>query len=246
MLSKVKTENAGAFEATVRSFAPLISIPIVYGLVVPFLLSLFPQYGHDSVTAVLGAITAYIFVFHADTRARRLMAILIVFSFAFETANVASGFYHYVYPVPLYYLTSPLWIVLGWSVVGWYSVKAMPLFRKIPAWLAYGLVAASLLAVATAYNYWVPSLAFALFGVFLAALACQRIPVGMIAFTTIFGIVNEVVGSYFNIWSFTDKAGIAHIPEFGQLSIGYAFVLIFCLWLAGYDPIENDKTGGKV
>ena len=238
-MKKSNKSGFGAIESFVRAYWPLVFIPVVYGLILPWGFANLPRLGNDFGNIVVGGVVLYLFLFKSDMRQRRLMIMMQVFAFAFETANVASGFYHYVYPQMPYYAAVPMWITLGWAAVGWWCVKSFENFRRIPAWVSYAIVGISLIAVGFAFDYWVPSMIFAVVGIYLAENVVTEIPLGMIAFATVFGLLNEVVGPLCNIWSFTDKVGLNHIPEFGQLSIGYAYVLIFCLWLAGYDKLKD-------
>jgi hypothetical protein len=213
----------------------------MFGLVLPWGYASFPLLGHDFANMLIGAIAFYLFLYESTLRQRRLMIIMQVFAYAFETANVSSGFYHYVFPTMPYYSAVPLWITLGWAIMGWWSVRAIDRFRRVPAWFSYSIAGAAMISVGFAFDYWMPSMVFAIFGIYLAERACRQIPVGLIVFATVFGILNEVFGPLSGVWSFTDAHGISHIPEFGLLSIGYAYVLVFCMWLAGYDRFEKEN-----
>jgi hypothetical protein len=59
------------------------------------------------------------------------------------------------------------------------------------------------------------------------------------AFGSMMGLVLEVSGTALGVWAYTTAAGLPATPEFGQLALGYATVLIFCYWLAGYDRLEE-------
>ncbi len=219
---------AGLFEF-IRIAFPLALIPIVFAFLFP--------YGHDVINLFIGAVLFYVFLFQADPRARRLIVILSVFAGIFEIANVASGFYSYAgHPLV------PLWVAMGWAVLGWYAVWLVPVLRKIPDWLAFSASTLALLIVSMSYHYWALSMLFAAVGVVLLARASTRLPAAFFAFGAIIGLVLEVAGTYLGVWKYTTASGALAIPEFGQLSIGYAMVLAFAAWAAGYDPLP-EKIG---
>lgn len=209
-----------------KFLVPLLLIPATFIFVIP--------YGHDATNLFIGGVFAWVFLFKADMRGRRLMVILSTFAFAFETANVASGFYHYAGHPSL-----PMWVAMGWAVLGWYIVSLMPIFKKVPEWLAVGANALALLFVAIQYNFWSVTLLFAAAGPYVYTRASSTLPSMFFAFGSIIGLVLEVSGTFLGVWAYTTAAGLPTTPEFGQLALGYATVLIFCYWLAGYDRLEE-------
>ena len=209
-----------------RIALPLALIPIVFAFLFPF--------GHDVINLFIGAVLFYVFLFQADQRARRLIVILSVFAGIFEIANVASGFYSYAgHPLV------PLWVAMGWAVLGWYAVWLVPVFRKIPDWLAFSASTLAILSVSLAYHYWALSMLFAAVGVVLLSKTSTRFPAAFFAFGAIIGLVLEVAGTSLGVWRYTTASGALAIPEFGQLSIGYAMVLAFATWAAGYDSLTK-------
>ena len=220
------TKNSNWTSDLVKFLIPLLLIPITFIVLKP--------YGHDVINLFIGAVFAWVFLFKADLRGRRLMIILSTFAFAFETANVASGFYHYTGHDNL-----PMWVAMGWAVLGWYIVSLIPLFQKVKEWIAISLNAIALLLVAFAYNFWGVSLLFAAAGPFVYTRGSLTLPTMFFAFGSIIGLVIEVSGTALGMWAYNTATGLPAIPEFGQLALGYATVLIFCYWLAGYDRLEE-------
>ncbi len=219
-------EKSSLVSDIIKVCLPLLLIPATFIFVLP--------YGHDAANLFIGAVFAYVFLFKSDMRGRRLMVILSTFAFAFETANVASGFYHYVGHPSL-----PMWVAMGWAVLGWYIVSLIPVFRKVEEWVAVGANAIALLLVAIQYNFWGVTMLFAAAGPYVYTRASSTLPTMFFAFGSIMGLVLEVCGTTLGIWAYTNTAGLPATPEFGQLALGYATVLIFCYWLAGYDRLEE-------
>lgn len=219
-------ENSSLVLNIIRVCLPLLLIPATFIFVIP--------YGHDAASLFIGAVFAYVFLFKSDLRGRRLMIILSTFAFVFETANIALGFYHYTGHPSL-----PLWVTMGWAVLGWYLVSLIPVFRKVSEWAAVAANTIALLLVAIQYNFWQVSMLFAAAGPFVYARASATLPTMFFAFSSIIGLVIEVCGTALGVWAYTNAAGLPATPEFGQLALGYATVLIFCYWLAGYDRLEE-------
>jgi hypothetical protein len=225
----LKNNAADLFSDFLKVALPLLLIPATFIVVLPF--------GHDAANLFIGAVFAFVFLFKSDLRGRRLMIILSTFAFAFETANVASGFYHYAGHPSL-----PMWVAMGWAVLGWYIVSLLPVFKKIPEWAALSANAIALLAVAFAYNFWQVTLLFAAIAPLIYTRASSRLPTAFFAFGSMMGLVIEVSGTSLGLWKYSASGGFLGIPEFGQLALGYATVLIFSYWIAGYDRLE-EKDG---
>ncbi|MFA6330027.1 MAG: hypothetical protein WCX64_05095 [Candidatus Micrarchaeia archaeon] len=210
----------------IRVFLPLLLIPATFILVLPF--------GHEATNLFIGAVFACVFLWKADVRGRRLMVMLSAFAFVFETANVGTGFYSYTG-----YNMTPLWVAMGWSVLGWYIVSLIPVFRKVPDWVAYAVNALALLAVAVYFNFWHVSMLFAAVGVALFSKTTSRVPGAFFAFGSLMGLLIEVSGTALSRWTYYSAQGLPTTPEFGQLALGYSVALLFCFWLAGYDRLEE-------
>jgi hypothetical protein len=219
-------EKPTLFSNLTKVVLPLLLIPATFVFVLP--------YGHDAANLLVGAVLAYVFLFRADMRARRMMVFLSAFAFIFETANIGTGFYKYTG-----HALVPLWIGMGWAVLGWYAVSLMPIFKRIPDWAAYAANVLALLAVAAAYNFWPLSLLFAAVGVVLLARASVRVPAAFFAFASIMGLVLEASGTALGRWTYLSGQGLPTTPEFGQLALGYAMALAFCFWISGYDRLEE-------
>jgi hypothetical protein len=220
-------QTATAFSA-IASLWPLLFVPLTLMAVLSF--------GHDGGNLLLGALFLYLFVRHADLKTRRLMIVLAVFSGLFETANVASGAYQYVGT-----LGSPLWISLGWAIMGWWVVKILPLARKIPFNAAYATTAA-VIVIASFFNQTISlTTPIALAGLYALAQAVRQ-PFAIYAFTSLFAIIAEFSGTFSNVWNYFNVNGNLIPPDLAMLALVYPIVMAFSIWVSGYENLDKKDT----
>ncbi|MDP2717615.1 MAG: DUF2878 family protein [Candidatus Micrarchaeota archaeon] len=219
-MPKTTTQTATAF-AAVASLWPLLFVPLTLMAVLSF--------GHDGGNLLLGALFIYLFVRHADLKTRRLMIVLAVFSGLFETANVASGAYEYFGT-----LGSPLWISLGWAIMGWWVVHILPLARRVPFKAAYAVAAGAIVAAAYLNGTLSLTTPIALAGLYALSLAVTQ-PFAIYAFTALFAIVAEFSGTFSGVWGYFNFDGYPMPPDLAMLALVYPTVMAFSFWASGFE-----------
>ncbi len=206
---------------------PLFFIPITLYAVKAF--------GHLAGTLLLSVVFAYLFIYKAETRLRRLMIVLVVFSQVFETANVASGAYRYAGIIG-----APLWISLGWGILGWWLASLEKEFAKISFKTAFAAICVLLIAFPLANGSLSATSLIAAVGLYLLSL-CVSQPFSTYAFTAFFGMLAEYSGTATGIWTYYDTliGAVPIHPDLASLALAYATVLAFSIWVSGYETGSN-------
>lgn len=198
-------------------------------LFVPLTLFAVKSYGHVAGNLLLGALFLYLIVARSDLKTRRLMIVLAVFSTLFETANVASGAYTYHGT-----LGAPLWIGLGWAILGWWLVQLSPKLKSVPFWPAFGVASAALALASYLTGTLSVQVAFSVAGLYVLSLAIAQ-PFAIYAFTSLFAIVAEWSGTFAGVWTYYDAAQKAVAPDLAMLALVYPVVLAFSFWVSGFE-----------
>jgi hypothetical protein len=212
------------FRELVFLLLPLILIPLTLYAVKSF--------GHVAGDVIIGAVFFIGIVKFASGSERRFMVILMIFSSLFESINVASGSYKYLGVVWV-----PLWVGLGWGILGLHLFKNRKLFGKLPPKAAYAL--ACVLYFATwAYSGFailglIPAI-FAVLGVYVLSLSAKLPPSFFLA-SGFLGVLIEFSGTNLGIWQYFDEAGMPIAAPLSILGLAYASVVTFVLWLSGLD-----------
>ncbi len=219
---KTGTESPGLSAiSTVAKVWPLAFVPLTILAV--------QRLGHDGGNVLLGALFFYLFIKKADLKVRRLMIVLAVFSSLFETANVASGAYTYFGT-----LGSPLWIGLGWAILGWWFVQLQPAAGKIASNHAFWAISV-LIAAAAFFNQTLGlTTAIAILGLYALGLAVRQ-PFALYAFTALFAMIAEWSGTYAGIWGYFDLAHQPVPPDLAMLALAYSVVMAFSIWISGFE-----------
>lgn len=206
---------------------PLVFIPITLYAVKAF--------GHLAGTLLLSAVFAYLFIYKAEMRLRRFMIVLVVFSAVFETSNVASGAYKYAGTIG-----SPLWISLGWGILGWWLASLEKEFAKISFKTSFAAICVLLVAFPLVNGSLSATSLIAAAGLYLLSL-CITQPFSVYAFTAAFGMLAEYAGTATGIWTYYDTFfGVIPIhPDLATLALAYAGVLAFSIWVSGYETSSN-------
>ena len=204
---------------------------------VPLTLFLVKNYGHSAGNLLLGAVFAYLFIKKSDIRTRRLMVVLAVMGAIFETANVAAGLYSYFGT-----LGSPLWISLGWALLGWWVASLEPILSRVRNKAAlYASGAAVMLFPLLNGNFSLSS-PIAVAGLYALSLA-STLPFAVYAFAALFAILAEYAGTFAGVWGYFNPAGTraAVPPDLAGLAMAYAIVLAFCFWVSGYETLAKKR-----
>ncbi len=206
---------------------PVIFVPLtLYGV---------SQFGNSAGNVLLGTLFFYLIAFRSDIRTRKLMISLAVLGMIFETANVAAGLYKYSG-----ILGAPVWIPLGWAILGWWVVQLEPVLAKTGrnAWL--GLVSAIIAAAAFLNGSLSLSLPIAIAGLYVVSISSSR-PFGVYAFTALFCVLAEFSGPAVGVWKYFSPTGSGAVvpPDLAALSMAYAVVMAFSSWLSGFEPAKD-------
>ncbi len=224
--------NADALISIVPKLWPLLFVPMTILVV--------QRFGHDGANVLLGALFLYLVIQKADLKLRRLMITLALFSGIFETANVASGAYTYFGAVG-----SPLWISLGWAILGWWFMQLKPAAEKISFNASFAGIAV-VIAAASFFNHTLGlTTLIAIAGLYALGLAIRQ-PFALYAFTSLFAIIAEWSGTMGGIWGYFGLNHQAVPPDLAMLALAYSVVMAFSIWISGFEnperPILNDPT----
>jgi len=200
---------------------------------VPLTILAVQRFGHDGANLLLGALFLYVFIKKADVKLRRLMIVLAVFSGLFETANVASGAYTYFGT-----LGSPLWIGLGWAILGWWFIQLKQTAERIPVHASFAAISIIIAVVAAANNTLGLTTIIAIAGLYALSLSVRQ-PFALYAFTSVFAIIAEWSGTYSGLWGYFDLNGAPVAPDLAMLALVYSVVMAFSIWVSGYENTEN-------
>ncbi|MEK6981307.1 MAG: hypothetical protein AABX38_00115 [Candidatus Micrarchaeota archaeon] len=207
----------------VKLLLPLFLIPLTL-----YSVSLF---GHDAGNAVIGIAFFIAVVKFANESERKYMIILAVFASIFESVNVISGGYKYI-GAPLV----PLWVGLGWGILGLYLVKNVETFKSINNKNAYILSAIFFSAVWVLTGASIPSLVFlgvAISTTYVLSLS-SKFPASFFLFTGVMGVVIEFFGTSVGVWKYFLN-GLPIDPPLLALSMAYCSVIAFGIWLSRID-----------
>ncbi len=215
---------------------PLSILPQLWpALFVPLTLYGVSQLGNSAGDVLLGALFFYLIAFRSDIRSRKLMITLAVLGMIFETANVAAGLYKYGG-----ILGAPVWIALGWAILGWWVVQLEPALGKVQrnAWLV--LVSVVIAAAAFLNGSLSLSLPIAIAGLYVISVSSTR-PFGVYAFTALFGVLAEFSGPAAGVWNYFSPSGSGAVvpPDLAALALAYASVMAFCSWASGFEPANR-------
>lgn len=200
---------------------PLLLVPIT------FLGAL--NFGHQIADIIIG-IVFFICIINKDTttKEKKMMIILAVFALIFEEVNVLSGAYKYVNINIV-----PLWVGLGWAVLGLYIHKNSKVLSKVNnkttyfcalviyllIWLAYGARMDHLIA-----------LGFALGSIYVLSKIDNTATHHL--FAGIVGMIIEFSGTGVGLWTYFDNLGKPIVVPLLYLSMVYASIVAFCSWLS--------------
>ncbi len=198
---------------------------------VPITLYAAKTFGHLAATLLLSALFFYLFVFKAERKTRRLMIVLAVFSAAFETANVGAGLYSYPGTIG-----APLWISIGWAVLGWWLASLEKQFSKISFKTSFAVISLLLVAFPLYNNSFSVNSAMAIAGLYMLSL-CISQPFSLYAFTALFAMVVEYSGTVTGVWNYFNLNGTNGIvpADLAYLALAYSLILAFCFWISGYE-----------
>lgn len=161
------------------------------------------------------------------------MIVMSIFAMLFETANVAIGIYKYEYTVQI-----PIWVAIGWGLLGFYVYKNLGLISRIPLNLSLilSLVLFSIIwflmgASLGGANGFVALLIIC--GTIFVLSKASSFTHSMYLHMALSGILIEFLGTSIGVWTYFDpqtKTALA-VPLLG-LGMAYASVMSFCLWIS--------------
>ncbi len=201
-------------------------------ILVPLTIIAVKQFGHDGANVLLGALFILVFAKKADLKTRRLMIVLAVLSGLFETANVASGAYQYFGA-----LGSPLWISLGWAILGWWFVQLTKEAEKISFNAAFAATAIVIALASFANQTLTLTTPISIAALYALSLAVRQ-PFALYAFVSLFAIIAEWSGTFGNVWGYFNLNHQPVPPDLATLAMAYPIVMAFSVWVSGY---ENEK-----
>ncbi|GEM_PF-1538642 len=208
---------------------------------VPLTIVLVQNVGHDAANVLLGALFLFVFIYRSDIRLRRFMIVLAVFSGVFETANLASGSYRLDGAV-----YSPLWISLGWAILGWWLIKLEPLAKNVSFTAAFVSATVVILLANLATQTLSVGTPLALAGLYALGLAVRQ-PFALYAFVCVFSILAELSGTFSGLWGYYAADGRPLLPDFALMALLYCAVIVSAIWISGYEtlPANGKKPNGS-
>jgi hypothetical protein len=207
-----------------RLVLPLILIPLTL-----FAVSMF---GHEAGNLIIGAAFLVGVSKFAQGNERRFMVILAIFAMLFEGLNVFSGAYKYL-DTP----SVPTWVGLGWSIVGIYLIKNLPLLKKVDDKISYLAACALYLGVFALQGFPLEFLIPAVFGVLgiYVLTVSSAMPASFFLGSSLLGMIIEIFGTSLGIWQYFDPAGFAIPVPLLNLGLAYSSVIVFALWISRLD-----------
>ncbi len=205
---------------------PLALIPLVIFSVLNF--------GSLAGIAILGITSAYLYLFKADAHTRRLMLVLVIFSQIFETMNVIGNFYNYQGD-----RGTPLWVSLGWAVLGWYALSVKSVLEKLNDKWTYAVLAVLYGALAVLFNTFTVYVIFGFACVYFAQIASKNFKASYFAFLSVLGILIEYCGTHLGAWTYYTREGLAYFPDYFGLGLAYMMAVLFCMWVVGMDKLKD-------
>lgn len=203
---------------------PLVLIPITLYAVLLF--------GHDAGNAIIGLAFLVSILKFANPKERRFIIILAFIAALAETGNVAIGFYKYANVTLV-----PLWIPLGWSVVGMYIFKNLQTLKKINNNVAYGLSAVFYFIIMYFAGLNQANVITSLFAVITIYVLTKssKFPASLFLFTGIVGAIIETSGTMLKVWSYLDSLGNIVPAPLAYVAIGYSSLILVAAWISGIE-----------
>ncbi|MBI2079406.1 hypothetical protein HYT84_01465 [Candidatus Micrarchaeota archaeon] len=206
----------------IRLILPLLLIPLTLYAVLNF--------GHEAGNLIIGAAFLIgLLKFTENQNEKRFIIVLAIFAILFETANVALGLYKYLNVIQV-----PVWIGLGWGVLGIYLLRNKELLDQIKDNAAYAFTILVYLGVLVWSGVQVTNLIPVLFGI--AAVYVLRLsskfPASFYALASFMGILIEFSGTTVGIWTYFTETGSIMPPPLAYLGMAYASVIAFALWIS--------------
>lgn len=223
-----KKNNAKISEVFVSLVIPLILIP----------LGLFSAlyFGHGITNLIMGLAFLICAIKSANPNEKKMMLILTIFALIFEEVNVLSGAYVYSNTKLV-----PIWVGLGWSILGLYIHKNSKNFAHINDKLVYGvafLIYVSIWLLYGAQISQLTNLALAISTIFLLSKIDKNAAHHF--FASLMGMVIEFSGTSLGVWTYFDEAGKPIAVPLLTLSMAYAAVIAFCFWISERAKIAEE------
>ena len=201
--------------------------------IIPLTLYSVSLFGHNAANAIIGLFFVIgVAKFTKTKEEKRFAIILAIFAFVFETANLAIGAYKYVDVV-----FAPIWVGLGWGVVGLYLLRNSLVLKTITDKHTY-VILSLLYLLLWLYNGTIFSefifFIFSLAAVYVLSIS-SKFSASFFGFTSILGIVIEFSGTSFGIWAYLSELGNVIPAPLAQLGMAYTSVVAFCLWISRVD-----------
>ncbi|MBI5047308.1 hypothetical protein HZC07_06285 [Candidatus Micrarchaeota archaeon] len=205
----------------IKLLLPLLLIPLtLYGV---------NAFGQNAGNIIIGISFFIAIVKFAEQKERRFMIVLAVFAAIFESVNVASGAYAYTGTKLV-----PIWIGLGWGIIGIYLVKNLKTLEKIDEKITYALTVILYLIVWGIGGFSATELMFVIFGiatVYVLSLS-SKFPAAFFFYTCLIGMIIEFFGTTLGAWKYFDPSGGVIQAPLASLGLAYASVIGFCLWIS--------------
>jgi len=203
---------------------PLFIIPLTLFSVLAF--------GHDAGNLIIGSCFLIGIARFADKKERRFMIILAVLATIFETVNIAAGSYRYIGTA-----LPPVWIPLGWGVVGLYLLRNVPFFKRIenrPAFALAFLMYVCTWAITGFSTGGLIAAILAVAGIYALSLA-SGFPVAFFMYSAFMGILIESAGTSSGVWTYFGPDGAAVAPALAGLGMAYSAIIAFGLWASSVE-----------
>lgn len=204
---------------------PLLLIPV---LMYPL------SFGHEIQNLVIALVFVFGMISTQNIKHRRLMIVMAVFATIFESINVLTGAYVYTGAQLV-----PIWIGIGWGVLGRYLTQNIEFLKKVPDNISYILAVAiySIIGFSSGFSLSaVSAVVFAILGVFVLRIS-SKYPASFFLLSGVSGMIIEIFGTTFGAWKYFDSTGAPISVPLVPLAFSYAAVMGFCAWICG---VEND------
>ncbi|MFH0737089.1 MAG: hypothetical protein V1827_00875 [Candidatus Micrarchaeota archaeon] len=201
-------------------------------LLIPLTLYSVSSFGHDAGNAIIGLAFLICFARFADAKERWMMITLAILATLFETANVATGSYRYAGTN-----STPIWVCLGWGILGIYLLKNQRVFAMAGANAAYAIAALAYLGAWLYTGALASMLLYSLFAVltvYALGLVSERPPSFFLS-AGLLGVIIELCGTSFKVWSYFGPGGGIIPVNTGSIGLAYATVVAFGMFLCGLD-----------
>ena len=217
-----------------REIFAILLLPI---LIIPITLYVAGSFGHTATNFLVGGcFLAGFMIFAKTNEERKLMLVLAIVASLFETSNVAIGAYTYANTIQV-----PLWVSLGWGVLGIYVVKNLKILNAIPTRVAYffavGLYFIAWFHAGMKLEGLFPPIA-GILGVYVFSKSTEIQP-GFFFYTGLMGMLIEFSGTSAGVWTYFSSPGVPMLVPLAALGTAYTSVIAFCMWLS---KIELKQT----